>query len=89
MSPATAEQIYETVIAPLSVSEQIRLVERIAHQLAAHSRESEAPLRYDWMSLRAIAPNLLSGEDAQQWVNRSRLGADDSRKVPTGMGTCE
>ncbi|PJB67976.1 MAG: hypothetical protein CO095_11630 [Armatimonadetes bacterium CG_4_9_14_3_um_filter_58_7] len=80
MPLATAEEVYETVIAPLSMKEQIRLVERIAHQLAGQSRESVSPSGYDWMSVRAIAPNLLSGEDAQQWVSQSRLGADDSRK---------
>jgi hypothetical protein len=75
----TVEEIYEQLVKSLPVTEQIRLVEKIAHNLATPTPEGEPPERYDWMSVRGIAPNLLAGEDAQAWVSRSRREADEQR----------
>ena len=36
--------------------------------------------RRDWMSIRGIAPNLLGGEDAQEWVSRTRREGDEHRE---------
>ena len=33
----------------------------------------------DWMSVRGVAPDLLDGEDAQEWVSRSRSQSDEGR----------
>ena len=46
------------------------------HLLA--QRPEEGPT-YDWMSVRGIAPDLLGGEDAQEWVSRTRREADEHR----------
>src|SRR5882672_7741447 len=64
----------------ISAEERLRLVERIVHQLSAASAGNEPHERYDWMSLRGIAPNLLEGEDAQSWVSRTRSEADEDRE---------
>ena len=76
----TAEEIYERVVKPLPATERLRLVEKIVHDLSAPTAEGESPNRYEWMSLRGIAPNLLEGEDAQAWVSRTRREADEQRE---------
>ena len=75
----TAEEIYEQVVKPLPATERLRLVEKIVHDLSAPPAQSEAPNRYEWMSLRGVAPNLLEGENAQAWVSRTRREADEQR----------
>lgn len=79
MTLTTAEEIYDQVIKPLPAAERLRLVEKIAHDLLAPLAERQSSERYDWMSLRGISPNLL-GEDAQDWVSRSRHEADEDRE---------
>jgi hypothetical protein len=76
MALTTAGEIYEQVVKMLPAPERLRLVGLIVHDLAAQTAESEQPERYDWMSVRGIAPNLLGGEDAQEWVSRTRRGKD-------------
>jgi hypothetical protein len=78
MTITTVENIYEEIVKRLSVSERMRLVEKIARDLSMPSGETN---RYEWVSLRGIAPNLLSGADAQEWVSRSRQTADENREA--------
>jgi len=80
MSLTTAEEIYEQVIKPLPVAERLRLVEKIARDLPVPPAESNSPDRFEWMSLRGIAPNLLEGDEAQTWVSRTRHEADEDRE---------
>ena len=74
------EEIYNQHIKPLPVAERLRLIEITAHDLAARPTESEPLKRHDWMSVRGIAPNLLDGEDAQEWVSRTRREVDEQRE---------
>ena len=67
-------------IKPLPVEERLRLIEMTVHDLRTQPAEGEQPERYDWMSVRGIAPNLLGGEDAQEWVSRTRREADENRE---------
>ena len=76
MAKLSIEEIYKQHIKPLLVSERLRLIERTAHDLIGQPLEGELSGRHDWMSVRGIAPNLLGGEDAQEWVSRSRREAD-------------
>jgi hypothetical protein len=83
MPPTTAEEVYEQVVRDLPGPEQLRLVERIARGLSQGAENGAASTpaeRYDWMSVRGIAPDLMQGEDAQEWVSRSRREADESRE---------
>lgn len=80
MTKMNIEEIYNHYIKPLPVAERLRLIEITAHDLAARPTESEPVERHDWMSVRGIAPNLPGGEDAQQWVSRTRRAADERRK---------
>ena len=84
MPPLSVEEIYTQVIRSLSPAEQAQLLEKIARNLSQQIPASEPSERYDWMSVRGIAPHLLAGEDAQAWVSRSRREADEHRdKTPT------
>lgn len=37
--------------------------------------------RRSWQDLEGVAPNLLSGEDAQAWANRQRDEWDDRQSL--------
>jgi hypothetical protein len=80
MTKLSVEEIYKQHIKPLPVTERLRLIELTAHDLTVQSEEDELPKRHDWMSVRGIAPNLLGGEDAQEWVSRTRCEADEHRE---------
>ena len=77
MPPLSVEEIYEQIVRSLSPVEQAQLLEKIARNLSQQIPSGEPQERYDWMSVRGIAPNLLAGEDAQAWVSRSRREADE------------
>jgi hypothetical protein len=79
MPTNTAEDIYE-LVRQMPVSERLRLVEKIAHDLVlvpAEARSLAAGFR--WSELAGVAPGLLGGEDAQAWVSSSRLASDEHR----------
>jgi len=76
----TVERVYEQLIKGLPARERLRLVERIVHDLSTGAPEGEAGERYDWMAMEGIAPDLLAGEDAQEWVSRTRQESDDHRE---------
>jgi hypothetical protein len=75
MTVQSADDIYEAV-KRLPVEQRLRLMERIAHDLA----QPPAAGRSSWMEVEGIAPDLLAGEDAQAWVSRTRREADESRE---------
>ena len=75
MALTTAEQIYREAT-KLPAVERLKLVERIVHDLTQATSEGTPAGGFDWMAIRGIAPNLLSGEDAQGWVTSSRAEAD-------------
>jgi hypothetical protein len=88
MNTITLEQV-EGLAAQLLPQEQLQLLasisERLSHLLIVHdlsspSVGSEPHKRYEWMSIRGIAPNLLEGEDAQAWVSRTRSETDEHRE---------
>lgn len=60
----------EKQTAALTLDEHIRLMERLARQLAAKRRQSQ--VRYDWSELYGRGKGLWAGEDAQAYVNRVR-----------------
>jgi hypothetical protein len=80
MTKMSIEEIYQQHIKPLPVEERLRLIELTAHDLTVQLNEGQRQECYDWMSIRGIAPNLLDGEDAQEWVSRTRHEADEQRE---------
>lgn len=61
----------------LSPDEQLRLAE----YLLSRARTTRARPTRRWQDLCGIAPNLLGGEDAQEWVSHGRRESDRHRKV--------
>ena len=51
----------------LSLEEQLRLMTYLADAVRVAHRP-----RRKWLELGGIAPDLLDGEDAQEWVSRTR-----------------
>ncbi len=84
MAHPSVEEVYEQVVRQLPGPQQLRLVARIVDELARNAATPEEPRGADWMSLRGIAPDLLGGVDAQEWVSRSRREADQ-RREPGGQ----
>jgi reverse gyrase len=56
----------------LSSTEQIQVIEHITVNLQEVVITTQPRKSKSWRDLAGIAPNLLSGEDAQAWVNRER-----------------
>ncbi len=67
MSPLLEQILQE--IEQLSPDEQKQLSERLAERVK--SSDMSQPKR-SWQELRGIAPNVLGGRDAQEWVNELR-----------------
>ena len=70
MSPQLQQVLAE--IDRLSSTEQIQVIEHITVNLKEVVPTTQPSKSKSWRDLAGIAPNLLSGEDAQAWVNRER-----------------
>ncbi len=73
MSPLLEQILQE--IEQLTPDEQKQLSERLAERVKSSERVSQ-PKR-SWQELRGIAPNILGGRDAQEWVNELRNEWED------------
>ncbi|NOT55364.1 MAG: hypothetical protein HOP18_12220 [Deltaproteobacteria bacterium] len=71
MSTTTAEQLYEQQIKLLPVTERLRLVAIIAHDLAAPT-VAEEPRPRSLLELEGVGAEIWEGIDAQQYVNALR-----------------
>ena len=79
MAPDTAKDVYEQVVLALSEEEQDRLLALMQVARRARDDEPEITLGRSWLEIRGIAPSLLGGEGAQEWVSRGRREADAAR----------
>ena len=70
MSPQLQQVLTE--IDRLSSTEQIQVIEHIIVNLKEVVITTQPSKSKSWRDLAGIAPNLLSGQDAQAWVNRER-----------------
>lgn len=61
----------------LTLEEQLELISRLADQLRTQTT-SPKPQR-KWSDLKGMAPYPLMGEDAQEWVSRTRREGDEHR----------
>ena len=71
MATMRAEEIYEQHIKSLSEAEQLRLVELMAHRLAATAAHPPQPQR-SLLELEGLGADMWQGIDAQQHVNDLR-----------------
>jgi hypothetical protein len=60
----------ESQITKLPVSEQIHLIERIARRL--REVQAKAGVSLNWNDLYGVGKGIWKGEDAQDYVNRTR-----------------
>ena len=77
--PMSLEQV-AALAAQLPAADRLRLVEGIAHDLAAAPAGGELPRRRCWSEIRGIVPYPLFGENAQAWVSRTRRESDEQRE---------
>ena len=61
----------------LPVEEQLQLSAYLAQAL--HNGQSSPEERYAWGDICGIVPYGLLGEDAQEWVSRTRQESDEER----------
>jgi hypothetical protein len=70
MSPQLQQVLTE--IDRLSPTEQTQVIEHITVKLRSIIGTLPLKKSKSWRELAGIAPNLLNGEDAQEWVNKER-----------------
>ena len=80
MTLTTADQVYEQVVKSLPATERLRLVEKITRDLSAQSLPAETARRRHWREIRGIVTYPMCGEDAQEWVSRTRRESDEHRE---------
>jgi len=68
MSPQLQQVLQE--IEQLTLEEQLEVISHTTEQLKRRAEGKQT--KRSWQELRGIAPNLLNGKDAQQWVNELR-----------------
>ncbi|EDZ92552.1 MULTISPECIES: hypothetical protein [Limnospira] len=66
-------------IEQLTIEEQLEVISHATEQLKRRTLTQHNPKR-SWQELRGIAPNLLNGQDAQEWVNQLRREWDEREK---------
>jgi len=81
MVEMTAELAYEQSVRQLSEIEKLRLLERIAHELACID-PGLCTASHSLSELRGMIQYPACGEDAQQWVSGTRAESDEARRLP-------
>jgi hypothetical protein len=56
----------------------------LSPEQVARLAKSRTPGRRSWREIRGVAPNLLCGEDAQEWVSRTRREDTEHREKQWG-----
>jgi len=64
---------------PLSADEQLKLAALLIEQ--ARKKASMPIVRRKWLDVAGAAPYPMTGEDAQDWVTRTRQEGDDEREL--------
>jgi hypothetical protein len=65
----------------LPPAEQLELIARLAgHLQSAHGDDLKPRRRRSWLEIAGSAPYPLLGEDAQDWVTRTRHEGDEHRE---------
>ena len=83
MSPLLQEVLKQ--VEKLSPGERLELIQQVAEGLKkaelvdGTSAENLKPKR-KWSDLKGMAPSPMMGEDAQEWVSRTRWEGDEHRE---------
>jgi hypothetical protein len=77
-----AEEIYQRHIKELLPNERMKLLELIAHDLVTINGDfiQTNNKQRDWVEIRGKASYPLLGEDAQNWVSKTRKESDEQRE---------
>jgi hypothetical protein len=67
----------------LTAEERLELIQKVAEGLK--SKPESTSTKPKWADLRGMAPYPLMGEDAQEWVSRTRRESDDHRAKELGQ----
>ncbi|MDT9221923.1 MAG: hypothetical protein P5678_26055, partial [Limnospira sp. PMC 1240.20] len=77
MSPLLQQLLQQ--VDQLSPEERLELIRQIAQGLKKSEEVVTAKPR--WADLKGMAPYPMMGEDAQDWVSRTRREADEHRRI--------
>ncbi|MDQ3750859.1 MAG: hypothetical protein M3367_17850 [Acidobacteriota bacterium] len=66
------ETIYQQHIKPLSHDEQLKLLAKMAEELANDKKENEQPKKRSLLELEGLGAEIWEGIDAQEYVNELR-----------------
>lgn len=80
MAEAVSLEQVEALAAQLLPAERRRLAEKILRDLSLPSMTGEPTKRRFWREIRGLVAYPMFGEDAQQWVSRTRREADEQRE---------
>ena len=67
----------------LTAEERLELIQKVAEGLK--SKPESTSTKPKWADLRGMAPYPLMGEDAQEWVSRTRRESDGHRSKKLGL----
>ncbi|MEH1816412.1 MAG: hypothetical protein V7K26_14330 [Nostoc sp.] len=76
MSPSLEKILSE--IEQLTPEEQLTVMEHLVERMKKHIIQAQPKRK--WSNLKGIASYPLLGEDAQEWVSRTRREGDEHRK---------
>ncbi len=78
MTSISLDQVAD-LAAQLPPTDRLRLVERIAHELAREPNGANVSPQARWADIRGIVTYPYVGQDAQEWVSQGRHEADEQR----------
>ena len=84
MGTLTIEELYEQHIKPRTPEERARLVAMTTRDLvdSGSAENMNQGSRPKWSDIRGTAPYPMLGEDAQEWVTRTRRESEEGREIP-------
>jgi len=79
MSTVVTLESLKAMAKQLPVEDRVLLARSILQEI-----DAEQPPRRKWSEIRGIVPHPYLGEDAQEWVSRTRREADEIREGGQG-----
>jgi len=76
MSPLLQQVLQQ--VEQLALEERLELIQQVAEGLKKSGAIAHPKSR--WSDLKGLAPYPMMGEDAQEWVSRTRREADEHRE---------
>ena len=74
--PTPIEKIYNDHIRSLSTAEQLKLLQKIAQEVADRTPADPSTPEVKWSDVKGTLKGATNGEDAQAYITRTRKEAD-------------